>query len=133
MAWQGTNFKHEMPSRVAEKKKRHREEAEQMRVCYRAVDLRDGYECRVCKRACATDAVGMLKKAHHHHIEYRSKGGEHTTDNVLRLCAECHEAIHRGRLRLAGDADQRDPLTKRLNGVACYRLTEQGWQPEKWC
>lgn len=32
---------------------------------------------------------------HLHHRKLRSQGGEHTTENILFVCARCHDHIHR--------------------------------------
>jgi hypothetical protein len=37
-----------------------------------------------------------------HHIEYRSRGGDHEPDNLVTLCAAHHRAIHRGDVILVG-------------------------------
>lgn len=123
------------PSRFAQKQQKRAEEARQMRICYDQVDKRDGFRCRVCRKACSPSAVGMLERAHHHHLTYRSQGGEHLSRNVCLLCPSCHDALHtKCTLRLEGDADQRDPLTKKLNGIAVYVPAENahGWQISRW-
>lgn len=117
-------------SRYRAKQAKRAEEAKEYRDCCHVVDQRDGFACRVCKRACG--GIGMLERAHHHHVNYRSLGGQHTTDNVIRICADCHAAIHDAKLRVEGDADQRDPLTHRTNGIAVYLPTESGWKLDRW-
>ena len=109
-------------------KKTAQEAAE--RACYRAVDQRDGHACRVCKRLVGGNS--MLDRAHHHHLVYRSRGGEHASANVITVCKACHDAIHvKATVRLEGDADLRDARGK-LHGVKVSRLTEAGWTVEKW-
>lgn len=121
------------PSRFSAKQQKRAEEAKQVRECYRLVDLRDRRICRVCGKPSRLDAVGLLERGHRHHLHYRSRGGVDASENVVTLCAGCHDQIHtQATLRLEGDADQRDPLTNRLNGIAVYRVLESGWSITKW-
>jgi 5-methylcytosine-specific restriction endonuclease McrA len=57
-------------------------------LCER-VFRRDGYKCRYC---------GRRNNLHAHHVVYRSHGGADTEENLITLCSEHHEDIHRGRL-----------------------------------
>jgi len=57
---------------------------------------RDGDRCRVCRSA---DGVEV------HHIVYRSRGGDHSSGNLVCLCAGCHAGVHAAKLRIDGDAD----------------------------
>ena len=75
-----------------------------LRVC-RAVDLRDRRTCRCCGTRADPSAIGLLKRAHRHHIMYRSAGGPDTTANLITLCATCHSAEHQHRLDIRGNAD----------------------------
>lgn len=63
------------------------------------VDARDGKACRVCR--CM-----VLVGAHHHHVKARSLGGTHTTDNLIRICQQCHYLIHAKRIIVTGNADE---------------------------
>ena len=67
------------------------------RVCAE-VDRRDGENCRCC-------GVWVGETRHHHHIVYRSQRGTDSTDNLLVLCARCHDAAHRHDVAIEGDAD----------------------------
>jgi hypothetical protein len=121
------------PSRFAEKQQRKTDTEKQHRDCNRLVDLRDHRICRVCGRPSNPEGIGLLERGHRHHLVYRSQGGLDESRNVLTLCAGCHDEVHvKGTLRLEGDADQRDSLTQKLNGVAVYRTAEHGWQIQKW-
>jgi len=126
-----TNFKWEQPSRIEQKKAKRAAEDRAQQDCYRAVDRRDQGRCRVCGRACSPTAIAMVDRAERHHLVYRSQGGAHESRNVITLCLACHRAVHDCRVRVEGDADHRDPLTGKLNGVSVSRLTECGWQIEK--
>ena len=63
----------------------------------RAVLARDRARCRVCGRRRYVDV---------HHLVPRSQGGAHSRSNCATLCTSCHAALHEGRLRADGDADQ---------------------------
>lgn len=62
------------------------------------VDRRDGVACRLCGRMAQAGA-------HHHHIQYRSRGGKDTTDNLIRICGGCHCDIHAKRIVVTGNAN----------------------------
>jgi 5-methylcytosine-specific restriction endonuclease McrA len=47
---------------------------------------RDNWRCQVC---------GSRQNLQVHHEELRSRGGRDTKENLITLCAECHEALHR--------------------------------------
>ena len=121
-------------SRVARKQAARAAEAQAIKACYREVDERDGHQCRVCRKRCNPRAISMLDRAHHHHMVYRSRGGQHVPESVITLCAACHDAIHvRMELRVTGDANARDAVTGKLAGVKVERYTvDRGWQVEKW-
>jgi len=105
-------------SRILLRARKRREEQAALQQAYRAVNVRDGYKCRACGRQCSPQAVDMLKKAHHHHLVYRSKAKDDSTANILTLCAWCHEDEHRHRLKLEGNPDV---------AVTVWRLAEDGW------
>ena len=103
------------------------------RECYRRVDIRDGRRCRVCGCHVVPGSVDGRQRAEHHHLVLRSRGGDHSTANVCTLCARCHDEIHvRARMRLVGDADLREASTRRLAGIAVWRLREHGWEVTGW-
>jgi 5-methylcytosine-specific restriction endonuclease McrA len=95
-----TFFKWQLPSRTEARQKQRAEKAENWaRVC-KAVNERDGFCCRACGRRTNPHASSLLEKGHHHHIEFRSKGGHDQTDNVVLLCAVDHDKFHRHELRI---------------------------------
>lgn len=57
-----------------------------------AVLHRDKYTCQICDKKHTRLEV--------HHIIYRSQGGTDDEDNLITLCEDCHEKIHRGELIL---------------------------------
>src|SRR5688572_15347241 len=89
-----TFFKHEMRSRVdVARKKEADEKAAWLAVC-KAVDARDGRQCRCCDKRSDPEAAGLLTRGHRHHIIYRSAGGPDEAWNLITLCASCHNDEH---------------------------------------
>jgi len=60
------------------------------------VRWRDRDRCRVCRSTLGVQV---------HHIVYRSRGGDHSTENLVCLCFNCHRDVHDHRLTIAGNAD----------------------------
>ena len=57
-----------------------------------AVLNRDSYRCQHCgKKNCRLEV---------HHVVYRSKGGSDDESNLITLCKECHDNVHKGNLVL---------------------------------
>lgn len=115
--------------RWKDKAKRAAENTRILKAAYGAVDKRDGHCCRVCHKRVG--GIGMLYAAHHHHLVYRSLGGQDETKNIVTLCVGCHSAQHNGEIRLSGDADHRNQIGC-LSGVKLERATDAGWKPEGW-
>jgi hypothetical protein len=119
------------PSRYETTKAKHGAAMKHYRdVCAQAT-LRDGSCCRVCQRWCNPRAIAMLAKLHHHHLIPISLGGVDESWNLACLCADCHDAEHGGKIRLSGNADDRNEMG-RLAGIKLERMTESGWQIAKW-
>ena len=47
---------------------------------------RDGWRCQVC---------GSMQNLQVHHLKLRSRSGGDEEQNLITLCAECHEQVHR--------------------------------------
>lgn len=107
VTWNEPHFKHDEPSRHDRAKQRKAEDEAAWREVCRLVDLRDGKQCRCCDKRSDPEATGLLKRGHRHHLVYRSAGGADTTENLVTLCAGCHNDEHRNRLRIDGDPDVR--------------------------
>lgn len=118
-------FKFAKPDRLGQKLKRRSLAKQQQREAYAAVTARDGHSCRVCRRWTNPAAIDPLERGEHHHLRYRSLGGEDTTDNLVLLCASCHREEHKHAIRLSGHADRR-------MGVKLERLADDGWRVERW-
>lgn len=52
----------------------------------RLVDERDGGQCIICGR----------QEVQHHHVIFRSKGGEDRISNLVCLCPVCHQVYAHG-------------------------------------
>ncbi len=102
-----TFFKSAQPSRVERAQEKARLIDAVWRACCKLVDARDHRRCRCCGRRSDPEAIGLLVRGHRHHIIYRSAGGENSPENVITLCAECHDDEHVKRtLRVEGNADE---------------------------
>ena len=53
---------------------------------HRQVLERDGWRCQVC---------GSMQHLQVHHLKLRSRSGGDEEQNLITLCAECHERVHR--------------------------------------
>src|SRR5262249_17162400 len=70
----------------SKKGKLDRLDPEAYRKLRREVLARDGWRCQQC---------GSTASLHVHHRLFRSHGGEDGMDNLITICAHCHDAIHR--------------------------------------
>lgn len=57
----------------------------------KSVYKRDNYTCQNCGRSGGPNGNATL---HAHHIVPKSKGGTHSTSNLVAVCEQCHNAIH---------------------------------------
>lgn len=97
--------KAEEPSRVDKAKALKAEKDAAWKAVCKAVDVRDGRQCRCCDKRSDPDATGLLTRGHRHHLVYRSAGGKDETSNLVTLCADCHNDEHKHRLLIEGDPD----------------------------
>jgi 5-methylcytosine-specific restriction endonuclease McrA len=117
--------------RFSAKQRAKAAEAKRLRECYRDVDARDGHVCRPCRARVGGKELGT--RTVHHHLVYRSQGGQHTTANVITICERCDDLIHReGKLHLSGNADKRNG-EGRLCGVASERREDTTWRKGGMC
>lgn len=100
-----TFFKWDQASRLDVAREKQAEADAKWRAVCKAVDQRDGRRCRCCDARSDPEAIGLLTRGHRHHLVYQSAGGPDTTDNLVTLCASCHDAEHRHALRIEGDPD----------------------------
>jgi len=68
------------------KSPRLRLDATSYRDLHRQVLERDGWRCQVC---------GSMQGLQVHHLNFRSQAGGDVEQNLITLCAECHEWMHR--------------------------------------
>jgi 5-methylcytosine-specific restriction endonuclease McrA len=65
---------------------------------HRQVLKRDGWRCQMC---------GRMQNLQVHHLKLRSHSGSDVEQNLITLCAECHEQAHRTRGATIGGSDYR--------------------------
>jgi 5-methylcytosine-specific restriction endonuclease McrA len=53
---------------------------------HRQVRERDRWRCQAC---------GSMQHLQVHHLEFRSHSGSDVEQNLVTLCADCHERVHR--------------------------------------
>lgn len=99
----GAFSKDAMPSRVDEAADRKREDEANWRAECAKVDQRDGKACRCCDKRSDPEATGLLTRGHRHHLVYRSAGGKDVAENLVTLCAACHNDEHKNRLKVEGN------------------------------
>lgn len=68
------------------KRRRIRLEPEPYHELRQEILQRDGWRCQSC---------GRRRDLQIHHIEARSRLGGDCEQNLITLCADCHQAIHR--------------------------------------
>lgn len=88
-----TFFKSDLPTRVDRRLARQRDDDAIWRSVCKVIDARDGRTCRACGKRTNPDDVGLLR-GHRHHLIYRSAGGADVKENLVTLCASCHDAEH---------------------------------------
>ena len=93
-----TFFKHDMQTRVDARLEREADDAAIERAANKAIDQRDGRQCRACGTRTNPDS-GLLLRGHRAHIVYASAGGSMEPSNRVTLCAACHSDEHKDRLR----------------------------------
>lgn len=111
--WDKPHQKFDEPSPIDAKVEKQAEAASTETTVYAAVTIRDTHMCRVCAKWFHADAVGLLEGGHHHHIVYRSAQGETSLENVCLLCVKCHNAEHKHRIAIDGNAQAAPWLTLR--------------------
>jgi 5-methylcytosine-specific restriction endonuclease McrA len=71
--------------KIPAKNPRLRLDADAYHELHRQVLERDGWRCQVC---------GSMQNLQVHHLKFRSRSGSDEEQNLITLCAECHEQIH---------------------------------------
>ena len=59
------------------------------------VHQRENGRCLRCKRKVYLSTRNPFDLMHAHHLKYRSQGGADSVDNLVALCGECHDLLHR--------------------------------------
>jgi 5-methylcytosine-specific restriction endonuclease McrA len=72
-------------TRIRPKEARLRlDSASYKQLCREVLD-RDGWKCQSC---------GTPEKLQVHHKKFRSRRGDDSEDNLVTLCADCHNSVH---------------------------------------
>ena len=71
--------------RLRQKRPRLKLSIEDYRLLRQRVLERDGWRCQNC---------GSSSDLHVHHLAKRSKLGDDALDNLITLCAKCHQTVH---------------------------------------
>ncbi len=61
-------------------------DAESYRELHKQILERDGWRCQLC---------GSMQHLQVHHIKLRSQSGDDEEQNLITVCAGCHEKVHR--------------------------------------
>jgi 5-methylcytosine-specific restriction endonuclease McrA len=72
-------------TRIRAKRSRLKLELEAYRELCREVLERDGWRCQSC---------GRMEDLQVHHLQWRSQLGDDTLENLIVLCASCHQDVH---------------------------------------
>jgi 5-methylcytosine-specific restriction endonuclease McrA len=72
--------------KVSGKSPRLRLDPTSYRDLHRQVLERDVWRCQAC---------GSMQNLQVHHLKFRSHSGSDEEQNLITLCAECHEQMHR--------------------------------------
>ncbi len=72
------------------KNSRVRLEPESYRELHRQVLERDAWRCQIC---------GGMQNLQVHHLKFRSQSGTDEAQNLITLCAGCHEGMHSKAIR----------------------------------
>jgi 5-methylcytosine-specific restriction endonuclease McrA len=70
---------------IPAKSPRLRLNTDSYRELHRRILERDGWRCQVC---------GSMQNLQVHHLKFRSRSGGDEEQNLITLCAGCHEQVH---------------------------------------
>ena len=71
--------------KIPAKSPRLRLDADAYRELHRRILERDCWRCQVC---------GGMQNLKVHHLKFRSQSGSDEEQNLITLCAQCHEQMH---------------------------------------
>lgn len=74
-----------MTRQIGRKSPPLRLDAESYRELHQQVLERDSWRCQLC---------GTMQHLQVHHLKFRSRSGDDTDQNLITLCAQCHEQVH---------------------------------------
>jgi 5-methylcytosine-specific restriction endonuclease McrA len=73
-------------NKVGRKSPRLKLDSESYRELHQRVLERDGWRCQAC---------GRMQHLQVHHLKFRSHSGSDVEQNLVTLCDDCHEQVHR--------------------------------------
>jgi len=76
---------------------------------------RDGYKCSKCKKKNVP--------LHVHHIIFKSNNGTDTPSNLISLCEDCHDKVHKGEITIKGKRSKTKHATEM--GIIKSQLKKQ--------
>ena len=59
---------------------------ERYRHLHQQILVRDNWRCQFC---------GALHNLEVHHVQFRSRSGDDTEENLITACHQCHSRLHR--------------------------------------
>ena len=97
--------------RVLERQKQRRAQQVRLRAMILGVRKRDEDRCRACGRPCWALEMNPERRAHLHHLVFRSasKALRDAPTNLVTLCGRCHAQVHAHQLHIVG-TDASKPL-----------------------
>lgn len=95
--------------RLLEKRQAKALTKKEWRALHKTVAERDGKRCRNC---------GVERGLDLHHVIFRSLGGKDVAENLVLLCARCHQDVHGHLLKLRWRDDAQPAKTVRFERVA---------------
>lgn len=75
---------------------RNRLPREEYDALVKSVFTRDNWRCIVCR---------IRSQLHAHHVTFRSHGGKDELTNLCTVCADCHDAIHKYKIKIEHKGD----------------------------
>jgi 5-methylcytosine-specific restriction endonuclease McrA len=95
------------------------------RAVKKAVDARDGKQCRCCGRRGDPEAKTALGKIHRAHIKDASLGGPYVARNLVSLCWICHALVHAKKFWFVG-TNANKPMRFRIEATVIKKVFGPG-------
>ncbi len=82
------------PRRLVDRTEKKRAAEKNWRDVCRAVDARDKFKCRACRKTIRKTLAYVVDRCERHHVVPKSLGGKDSVYNVIQLCLGCHFDRH---------------------------------------